>query len=375
MRIGIEAQRLLRPHKHGMDIVALRLLEALLRIDPAHEYILFTRPDTDRACLPVADRLTVAEVRAPQYALWEQLALPMAARSYGLDLLHCTANTAPLNPPAPLVLTLHDVLFMDQAARRDSASAYQRFGNRYRSWLVPHLIPRCRRIVTVSEFARRQIIEALPTASDKLTVVHNGVGEAFSRPVADEELSAVKARYHLPDRFYFHLGNTDPRKNTQAVLTAFVQFAATDPAARLVVTGGEPAFVSQWSAADQQCLRERCCFIGYVATPDLPALYRLAEAFLFPSISEGFGLPILEAMACGTPVITATTTSMPEVAGDAALLVDPFKPEAISAALTQLREEGLRTRLITRGLARVSNYSWDAAARRLLTVYQEAIPA
>lgn len=372
MRIGIEAQRLLRPHKHGMDIVALELIRSLQAIDQENSYFIFVRPDQDEACLHLRDNFTLVRVTGPTYIYWEQVALPLAIRRYNLDVLHCTANTGPLLVNVPLILTLHDTLFLTPPAVGSTATAYQRFGNRYRALLVRRLIARCQTILTVSSFSRQQIRADLEQPQLAIDVLHNGVSPRFSIPISLAQRCRAQTRYQLPDRYFLFLGSADPRKNMQNVLRAFLLYGTIDETTRLVCSGQWPAGLSTWFTAEE-CLQlsRRCQFVGYIRAEDLPAVYMAASVFLFPSLSEGFGLPILEAMACGTPVITSTVTAMPEVAGQAALLVNPRLPAELAGAMERLvQDTTLRQTLIQRGKQQINRFSWTASAHQLQAIYQ-----
>ncbi len=378
MRIGIEAQRLLRPHKHGMDFVALELIHALQDIDTENEYFIFVRPDTDEQCLNLRGRFTLVKLPGLNYIHWEQVALPLAIRHYKLDVLHCTANTAPLlSGRTPIILTLHDTLFMKRKSDVNTATAYQRLGNVYRTFLIPWLVHRCQPIVTVSHFASDQIKEELDLPQARITVLHNGVSNKFFAPVSDDQQIQTRLRYQLPTRYFLFLGSADPRKNMINVLRAYLAYRTTDPTIPLVISGKFPDFLRQhFTASECSQIQAYCRFIGYIHDSDLPSLYAMAELFLFPSISEGFGLPILESMASGTPVITGNRTAMPEVAGPAALLVDPFQPQAITDAMQQfMNDSSLRQSLIRRGQARATRFSWSEAAQRLLAIYKRFDPA
>lgn len=377
MRIGIEAQRLLRPQKHGMDFVALELIRTLQQIDHENEYFIFVRPDEDEKCLTLQSNFTLVKVPGLNYVHWEQVALPWAVRRYQLDVLHCTANTAPLRIKVPIILTLHDVLFLKQNEGINTATWYQRFGNRYRALLVSRLMKSCRTILTISQFAAQQIKDELNIPEAQITVLYNGVSERFNGSIPTSQLASVQKTYQLPNRYFFFLGSTDPRKNSLNVLQAFVKYGQIDPDVRFVISGKRPTVLMRLLSPEEYTfVEERCQFIGYIPDEDLPALYAQSEIFLFPSISEGFGLPILEAMACGTVVITSTLTAMPEVAGDAALLVDPHRPDSIAEAMQQLfHNPTLRGILIQRGQARVTQFSWTRTAHQLLAIYKTYAPA
>ena len=375
MKIGIEAQRLFRPRKHGMDIVALELLRRLPALAPEHEFVAFVRPGEDR-CLEPTRNLTIHEIAASSYPVWEQAALPRAAAEAGVDLLHCTANTAPLSGATPLILTLHDIIFMEgRSPVLRGGSAYQRLGNQYRRMNVPRAVRRATRVLTVSDYEAGRIAARFPEAGDRLHVVSNAVSERFA-PVQDaEQLAAIRQRYNLPDRFIFLLGNTDPKKNIPRAIEAYVRYAegAVDPAPLVVADLAPERLDALLRPLGAERLRDRFVLPGYMANADLPAVYTMCETFLYPSLRESFGLPILEAMACGAPVVTSDAASMPEVAGGAALLADPRSTESIASSLSYVLGSTLLRRLPRkRGLVRAEHFSWDRSAELTLGIYESA---
>lgn len=371
MRIGIEAQRLFRPNKHGMDIVALESICHLLQQQSEHTFVVFVRPGDD-PCLPSHPALEVRPVKGGTYPIWEQVALPWAVQAADIDLLHCTSNTAPMWLDVPLVLTLHDVIFLEEE-REGTGSWYQQLGNLYRRWVVPPAARRAEAVVTVSNHERRRIAERLPAIADRLTVVPNAVSSHF-RPVTDERTcEAVQGRYNLPDDFLFFLGNTDPKKNLRRVVAAYAQYAATTeaPSALVVADYEQHRLQHHLDAIGHPEVGAHIRCPGYIDHDDLPVVYSLATAFLYPSLRESFGLPILEAMACDTPVVTANVAAMPEVGGTAALQVDPHDVDDIADGIRTVAERPERRRtLIQRGRERVDLFSWDQTAHSLLSVYE-----
>jgi glycosyltransferase involved in cell wall biosynthesis len=378
MKIGIEAQRIFRTKKHGMDMVALELIRNLQLIDSENEYILFIKPDTDNKVIKESANFRIVKLNGGFYPLWEQIALPRAAKKEGVQILHCTSNTAPVFTSVPLVVTLHDIIYMESSflkILRGTGTAYQKFGNLYRKIVVPAIINKSRKIITVSHFERNRIAKFFGIDNEsRLTAVYNGVSDHF-KVVADKiELNRVKDKYHLPERFFFFLGNTDPKKNTKGTLKAFSDFLKQTGSdlqlvmldydqselAKLLIEIGDPDLIN------------RIVLTGYVVNTDLPAIYSQSTIFLYPSLRESFGIPMLEAMACGVPVITSDTSSMPEVAGDAALIVNPFSPEDISAAMIRiLNDPDLRAGMISRGIIRAAKFSWRAMAQQVLGIYRE----
>lgn len=378
MKIGIEGQRLFRAKKHGMDMVALELVRNLQVLDTKNEYVVFIKPDVDDTVLKETTNFKIVRLEGGFYPLWEQIALPKAASKEGCDLLHCTSNTAPIWTRIPLVVTLHDIIYMESSylqILRGMGSLYQKFGNVYRRLFIPTVVKRSQKIITVSHFEKNRIADFFGMkGDDRLTAVYNGVSEHF-KPIKDRsELKRVQDKYKLPDQFFFFLGNTDPKKNTKGTLQAFSDYRKqTGSTIPLVMLDYEAVELNQLLAeiGDSE-LRQHILLTGYVANTDLPAIYSLCTLFLYTSLRESFGIPMLEAMACGAPVITSTTSSMPEVAGDGALLADPFKPQEITAAMIRLTtDQTLREALILKGYAQAAKFSWKAMAEQVHSIYQE----
>lgn len=374
MRIAIEAQRIFRQHKHGMDFVILEVLRRLQRMDTSHHYYVFVAPGPD-ICLTSTSCMDVIELRCPTYPLWEQVALPHAVARTGVDLLHCTSNTAPLHCPVPMVLTLHDIIYLQQTVSPAGMSLYQRSGLYYRRWNVPRVVNRCARIITVSRTMRHSILQYFPQLEQRLTEVYNGYSPRF-RPLSKQEVSSVTDRYTREPYFLF-LGNTDPRKNTTGVLYAYAQYLQqSHRRCKLMISGLSPkqtdTLLNQHGLTTD-CRHQLVC-PGYLPEDDMPALYAGAEAFLFSSFDEGFGLPILEAMACGTPVITSRTSAMPEIAGASAILINPQQPQEIADALLRLEtDEVFRQKQVDYGLERVSHFSWEDTARKYVQIYESVL--
>lgn len=380
MKIGIEAQRIFRKKKHGMDMVALELIRNLQQLDNINQYVVFVRPDEDNTVLQETANFQIVELAGGPYPFWEQILLPAAARKHGCELLHCTGNTAPLFSSIPLMVTLHDIIYMESSLAgifRDQGSAYQKFGNAYRRMIVPAIVKKSKRIVTVSEFEKNCISSYFNLHNDKrLITAYNGVSNYF-KPVTDPGvLSAVKETYKLPDHFFFFLGNTHPKKNTRRTLIAFANFIrqTDNPVYLVMIDYDKHALEKMLNVIEAPDLINRIVLTGYVNNQDLPAIYSLSELFLYPSLRESFGIPVVEAMACGTPVITSNTSSMPEIAGNAALLIDPYQPAAITAAMNQLFSDGgLRNRLKEDGLLQAQKFSWRVMAQQVLGMYRDIL--
>lgn len=378
MKIGIEGQRLFRKKKHGMDMVALELIRNLQLIDTENEYFIFVKPDEDNTVLKETPNFKIIQLDGGSYPMWEQIALPKAAKKYGCEILHCTSNTAPIFTDIPLIIILHDIIYMESSYYKiltGSATPYQKFGNAYRKLIVPWVVKKSDKIVTVSHFEKNRIGEFFGMNNDKrLTAIYNGVSSHF-KPVTDEsELKRVKEKYHLPDHFFFFLGNTDPKKNTIGTLKAFSDFLKQSKSDyKLVMLDYDLNELEKLliEIGDKDLINN-IVLTGYVINTDLPAIYSLCAIFLYPSLRESFGIPMLEAMGCGVPVITSNTSSMPEVAGDAAHIINPYNPEEITQAIIKiLADAEYSDMLCKKGIERNKLFSWKNMAEQVLVLYNE----
>jgi glycosyltransferase involved in cell wall biosynthesis len=378
MKIGIEGQRLFRKKKHGMDMVALELIKNLQDLDHENEYFIFVKPDEDHSVLKETSNFKIIELSGGPYPTWEQIALPNAAKKYGCDVLHCTSNTAPFFSSIPLITILHDIIYMESSYLKiltSSASTYQKFGNIYRKLLVPLVVKKSKKVITVSHFEKNRIGEFFKIkGSTKLDAIYNGVSEHFM-PITDEnELLRVKNKYNLPDNYFFFLGNTDPKKNTKGTLKAFSDFLKqTNSNHKLVMLDYDKTELSKILAdiKDPELINH-IVLTGYVVNTDLPAIYSLCDIFLYPSLRESFGIPMLEAMSCNVPVITSNTSSMPEIAADAAHIINPLRPEEITSGLIKiLNNDDYKKSLCEKGLERSKQFSWRNMATDYLKLYEQ----
>lgn len=315
-------------------------------------------------------RTGITFLTLPSTNNWTRLfrALPALCRAWGADVLHCT-YIGPWFAPCPLVLSVHDVVFKRYPGF---------FSPRDRvlfSTLFPLSLRRAARILTISEHSRREIEHFFPSADGKTAVTLLAADEHF-HPVERELLRGTRARFNLPGRCILTVGNLQPRKNLLRVIQAFARVRERVSDVKLVVVGK-----AQWKSseiyrqAEALGLADEVVFTGYVPLDDLVALYNLAEVCVYPSLYEGFGLPVLEAMQCGTPVVTSNCTSIPEVAGDAALLVDPLQVDEIAAAiLAVLADPAVGAELQAKGFAQARKFSWENVAERTAEIYRSLIP-
>lgn len=372
MKIAIEAQRIFRKNKHGMDFVALETIRELQELDKQNEYYILVSPGEDR-CLCETPNFHVVEIKVPTYPLWEQYGLPRALKRIKPDLLHCTSNTAPLYCNVPLVLTLHDVIFMEKRQGKKSSSLYQQMGWYYRRWNVPRILRKCTQIITVSHFEAARISSVMNIPQEKILTVYNGFSHHF-KPVGRKEYADTVNKYCESPDYFFFLGNTDPKKNTLRTLKAYAHYlqqSRTNVCHLLIADLDESVIDAYLQEGEITHIKPYLRFPGYIPNTDLPAIYSGAQAFIYTSLRESFGIPILEAMACGTPVITSNTSAIPEIAGEGAILVDPTDEKAIADKMLHVAEDReYCVQQIEYGLQRVKNFSWKRTAEELLKVYQ-----
>ena len=378
MRIGIEAQRLFRPQKHGMDRVALEFINHLQQIDKVNEYFIFVKPDVDNQIISNTQNFKIVEIKGGPYPIWEQFKLPKQVKAYKCDVLHCTSNSAPLYSKIPIITTLHDIIYKETSLLRillGRASWYQKLGSIYRRLIVSRVIGKSKKLITVSHYERNNIQSKYNLENNKIRTIHNGVSKKFFAKIDEHLKEEIKKKYKLPDKFLLHIGNTDPRKNTARVFESFQKFTkTTNKTTKLVVIGlnrEKVASIVRAVPLDPKIYQKIIC-PGYIADDDLPYVYSLAQMFLFPSLREGFGIPILEAMACGVPVITSNVSSMPEVAGDAACLVDPKSTTSLVKAIKKIDSDTYyKNELIQKGLHRHTLFSWEKMSNDILKIYKE----
>jgi glycosyltransferase involved in cell wall biosynthesis len=357
-----------------MEVVALELINEIQKLDKYNEYILYARNDVDTTCVKEQDNFKIRTLSSTSYPTWEQFALPNAVKKDKLDFLHSTCNTSALSLSVPLMLTLHDIIYLEKTDFK--GTAYQNFGNLYRRFIVPKIVDKSKLIITVSNFEKEVILNKLKLSEDKVKVIYNAVNPKFNADYSNEKLLAFRNSHRLPEEFILFLGNTAPKKNTLNVIKAYTEY-------RSVMTEGLPLVILDYDRKlvedtlkelGKEQFIENFIFPGYIPSDEMPLLYNCSTLFLYPSLRESFGLPILEAMACGVPVITSNTSSMPEVASNAALFVNPFDHNEIKDAMIRFfADSALRSEMKELGLKRAANFTWKSAAEQLLSIYNSFI--
>ena len=375
LRVAIDASAMPR-QLAGAGVYTYQLVRALAATPGDHELFVFARPGLFDELAAQQARLRVIHVdpssRASRF-LWEQARLPTLLRRLRIDVLHSPHHHTPflLRRPSSVrtprrVVTFHDVTFLLLPQR------YPLGRRLYMTAVTNAAAEVADAVITPSETVRRDVIDKLGVASDRIVAIPEAAAPQYA-PVEDEDvLGRMRSKYQLPSRYILSVGSLEPGKNRARLILAYARLRSEGLDCPLVVVG-QPAWHYQGDRYVARALQldEHVRYLGYVPDEDLPALYSGATLLAFPSLYEGFGLPVLEAMACGTPVVTANVSALPEVAGDAALQVDPRNIDALAEAMGRLlSDDTLHADLRARGLERAKQFSWERTARETLSVYQ-----
>lgn len=367
MRIGIDISRMATMARTGTEHYASEVVAAIARHDPVNAYTLYCNQLPARLP-PLGANMTVRCIPMPR--LWTHVRLSSEVLRHPPDVLFIPAHVLPLGAPLVrrmrTVVTVHDLGYLRYPEAHTTAQRlYLRLSTVWSARAASHLI-------AVSAATRSDLVRLAGISPDRITVVHHGVAERFRQPVADP--ARARAIVGGDEPYFLYVGTVQPRKNLVRVIEAFADASrrlAGAGIAPVLVIAGKRGWLSEGIArrAAELGIAGRVRFAGYVADDDLPTLYREALAFVFPSLYEGFGMPVLEAMACGTPVLTSNSSSLPEVAGNAALVVDPLDTGAITEGMVCLAcDAALRQELRQRGYQRAAQFTWDRCAEETLRV-------
>jgi len=358
---------------HGVGVYVANILKHLIPLAEEHTFLFYKRSEG----IPIQTLRAGAGIKWEDIVLpralriiWEHTFLPLSLSKEMVDLFWGPCNFLPLIKACRYLVTIHDLA----------------------PFLLPHSLPFIRRIyykrafvnsirqadqiIVVSESLKTDLIKTLVVPEEKIKVIYNGIDESF-RPVTDNViLSRGREKYHLPSSFILTLGVLEPKKNIERLLLAYADLKKSLPNLPKLVIGGSREYgwmnSRVFQLAKNLALDDEVIFTGMIEHEDLPAVYNLATLFVLPSLYEGFGLPVIEAMACGTPVITSNTSSLPEVAGNAAVLVNPYDVEKISQAIGQvLSNERLQKEMREKGIENAKRFSWERAANALLEIFEE----
>lgn len=372
--IGIDG-RFLQDKYHGIGRYTFGLVSGLAAVPGDHRIVLFIDRSLSNSRFPLsrlaaAGNVEIVDISFPLYLPTELFHWPRAVHRKPIDIFHSPYFWAPLSLACPVVTTVHDMIFdrFPQYLPR----LYQRAAYKLMSGMA---MRRATHIIAVSEATKRDIIRFGGVATGKVDTVLEAADPSFHPVASAGERATVRARYHLPIPYVLAVGMRRPHKNIARLVTAFLRCSATVPHSLVLVGGIDSRFTDDAVAATKELRnRGKLIEIAHVEESDLPALYAQADLFVQPSLMEGFGLPVLEAMACGCPVACANTSSLPEVTGNAAAQFDPRSEASIEATLRELlHADEARQRLRTLGLERAASFSWTTAAEQTLGIYRKAV--
>lgn len=373
MRIGIDGRFALGARR-GIGVYTLNLIRHLRQNDSENEYVIYVSEEDVEGLLPEASNFTLKVIRSTDYLTWEQILLPSHAKRDGLDILHCTANTGPLFlPEIHLVVTVHDVMYLPAYSMvvPKPRTLYQRLGRVYRAQLVPKIVRNASAVVTVSNHSRKEIIEYLSVPSERVHVTY----EAFDHSkIFCGRLSCERYRGQLKRDYILVLGAKDPRKNTALIVRSFLEMREDfDLPYQLVVVGLETDDFPLLGLDDVH-MGEDVVVTGFVSDEELVDLYMGSAMFIYLSLYEGFGLPLLEAMACGAPVIASNVSSIPEIVGDAGILASPTDGAELKEAIWTIHTNPeMQSRLAAKGRKRALDFSWDKMAQETIRIYRSCM--
>src|SRR3954471_10791062 len=338
-------------------------------MDRQTEFVLLCRPEDRETLATLGENFRAVVETAGNYSVAEQIKIPYALQREGVTLFHAPHYVLPPLVRCTSVVTIHDCIHLMFPQYLPNRMAFS-----YAKWSISQASKCATRVMTVSESSKRDILRFVDTEPDKIDVIYNSYDERFAIDPREEEVVRVGERYQLQSEFVLYAGNVKPHKNLERLIEAFylVRKRGLDHL-KLVMIGDEISkYTALRRAVHQYQLHKYVRFLGYLPEETLAVLSRLAAVFVFPSLYEGFGLPPLEAMASGTPVVTSNVSSLPEVAGDAAVLVDPHDTRSIEQGMRRaLTDPALAAEMRQRGLLRAREFSWERSVRRTLEVYQK----
>ena len=360
MRIAIDARMLKAGTMHGIARYVHELISCLRTAGGKHRFFIFVNEDSPLESMVLPSNMELITARTRWISLSEQIELPNLLRRLRADLFHSPSFVAPFYSPCKTIMTIHDLNHMVLP------QFYTPFHKVYYSFFVKRCIRRSEAILTVSLFSRDEIVRTLKVPPEKVAVTYNGISPNYRRVTDPETLKYVRDIYELPERFVFCLTNNKPHKNVHQLVRAYSYSGLKLP---LVLAC--PFDSGILSVAEQYGKKHLVFFSKFINEEHLPAVYSLTDLFVYPSTYEGFGLPPLEAMACGAPVVVARSSSLPEVVGDLAIFANPFDYQDMARALRAgIEDTAARARMQENGLAHAMQFSWEQMARQTLAIYE-----
>ncbi|MCX7785255.1 MAG: glycosyltransferase family 4 protein [candidate division WOR-3 bacterium] len=371
MKIAIDALAA-KSLYHGMGNYVFNIIKHLSRLSLSNHFLVFKRPNLFSEYNLTNVCFKEIKLPLPLRILWEHLCLPSKLKKEEVDLFWGPSNFLPPRKVCLYVVTIHDL------SSFTLPETYSYLRRRYYQEIITTSVRLSDFIITDSEASKRDMLTYFNMAKDKIRVIYCGLNEIFFNPPSQESWQVIKNKYHLPEEYLFTLGVLEPKKNTTRLLLAYAQLKNNLSFLPPLVIGGSRRYgwknSSLFRMVKELCLTDSVIFTDFIEQNDLPLIYANARIFVFPSLYEGFGLPVIEAMACGVPVITSNTSSLPEIAGDAAIFVNPYDVNEISQAIKQvLTNEHLQNELREKGIENAKRFSWKNTASGVLEVLEKVL--
>lgn len=373
MHIAINAHLLAHTRsfrRAGVSHYVEQLLYHLAQVDQSNTYTIYTTRGIDADALKLPPRFRVRSSHFPTInprvrIPWEQVVAPFLVAMQQASLFHGVLNVAPLACPVPTVITIHDLAFIR------FPETFRSYNRTYLDFATRLSAKRASRILAVSEHTRQEVIGLLGVPADRVIVTHDAARDHFVPP-APSQLEEFRMRKGLPAKFILYVGTLEPRKNLVTLLEAYHKVRQVEDVPLIIGGGKGWLYKPFFKRLEELQLKEHIHFAGYIEEEELPLWYAAARAFVFPSIYEGFGMPPLEAMSCGTPVITSQASSLPEVVGDAGLTVHPTDVDGLAQAIVDVvRDDDLHATLRKKGLQQAQRFSWRTMAEQTLQAYND----
>ena len=378
MRVAVDARFITRLPRRGIGNYSLNLVNELVNSNPNVEFVLYISQPDNEGILPILTNVKVRQLFPSIYPVWENFSLPLAVMRDKIDVLHCLGNTGPILLPknVRLILSIMDVMFLKNGEFIPKlTSLYQKWGRFYRSLVVPLVAKRAKKILTISEFSRHDILQFIPKLnSECLSVTYLSCDPIFEN-IFDGLIKPETSISDIPKTsFVFCLGAEDPRKNTLRLVRAYLSLSVNHSISENLVISG----YANWEKSEafrevkDAGAEDKVKFLDFVSIEQLGIFYSQASVFVYPSLYEGFGIPLLEAFSSGCPVIASNVTSIPEVGGDAAIYFDPLNEYEIAQTLLRvLSNSSLREEMKVKGFERAKQFAWSETARKTIEAYQE----
>lgn len=366
--IAIDARKI---RDFGIGTYIRNLVRELGELDRDNTYVLLTGPQGRKLLSHLPENFRTVLHRAPGYSVREQITIPWALRRMGADLYHATHYVLPAFLPCPAVVTIHDIIHLLYPQFLPNRLAFY-----YAERMIRRTLHRGARVIAVSKNTRQDLMRYFQVDGRKIEVIHNGIESAFRKRLEREDLERWLRNLGLERPYLLFVGNPKPHKNLDNVIKAYARARELHDFPHPLVCVGErgPSEPKIRQRAEQLGIGERLLMLGHVAQEALPAIYQGAALFLYPTLYEGFGLPVVEAMASGVPVITSSTSALKEIASGYAHLVNPLDVEAIARAIVRcLSDEAHRKSLAERGLRRAEDFRWESAAAQTLAIYHRIL--